>query len=506
MFKHNHSRFRPGLLELESRVVPAVASVQLAGGILTARCDNFGTTVLVNQTASNVTIQDVTTNRAWSFAAAQVNRVNVFGGAGADSLNSTGPANGKKVMLNGGGGNDTLTGGDGREILKGKGGDDILNGGGGDDKLKGFNGSDTLKGGDGNDILDGGNGSDWLDGGAGADILIGGSGDDTLISIDNFTADTVDPGLGFDLLWVDKNGAFTDIINGASATDVINAVAGFTNAGADRTLGDDTNIADPRPLPGDVLERFSGRPLFGPNGPTVDDIEQGALGDCWMLAGLGSIADRNPEVIKANIVDFGDGTYGVHLGEFFYRVDADLPVAQYGDTSLAYTGLGQGGVCGSRSSRRLTLTTACRERTATSQSRVALPPTSTTPSGSMVPGRLFSGMSSVRLSIRGRWGVIKNLFDQSGKAVTIGIGGTDQNETYNPGSGNLLLSNHQYIMIGYQVNGFNQLSNVILRNPWGIDGGSVTDSSPDDGIVTIDIQTLFACTGVCDVDFATAAL
>src|SRR4029434_10803111 len=63
-------------------------------------------------------------------------------------------------------------------------------------------------------------------------------------------------------------------------------------------------------------------------------------GDCWVLSGLGAIANDDAHALRQNIVDFDDGTYGVHLGTKFYRVDADLAVANSSSTSPVYAKLG----------------------------------------------------------------------------------------------------------------------------------------------------------------------
>jgi len=39
-----------------------------------------------------------------------------------------------------------------------------------------------------------------------------------------------------------------------------------------------------------------------------------------------------------------------------------------------------------------------------------------------------------------------------------------------------------------------QITAVALRNPWGVDGIDA-DSNPDDGLMTISINTLYACIG-----------
>lgn len=114
------------------------------------------------------------------------------------------------VVMQTGGGNDTITvtalagtgvkrvvidGGDGNDVLDGRAADVPLYmfGGAGDDTLIGGRKDDVLIGGDGNDKLSGGRGTDVLDGGAGndvlddgvkdgeQDVLIGGPGKDVFV-------------------------------------------------------------------------------------------------------------------------------------------------------------------------------------------------------------------------------------------------------------------------------------------------------------------------------------
>lgn len=97
------------------------------------------------------------------------------------------------IMLDGGGGDDTLTGGSASDVLRGGAGNDSLTGGLGDDKLYAGTGQDTLLGGlgadelfgrgatgqfsgnDGNDVIHvdhGAMASSTVDGGAGSDTLV----------------------------------------------------------------------------------------------------------------------------------------------------------------------------------------------------------------------------------------------------------------------------------------------------------------------------------------------
>ena len=72
-------------------------------------------------------------------------------------------------------------------------------------------------------------------------------------------------------------------------------------------------------------------PLYGPSGaPTIRDVNQGYLGDCYFLSALGEVALKDPPAIENMITSNGHGTYGV---EFFVNgkpdymtVNSELPV------------------------------------------------------------------------------------------------------------------------------------------------------------------------------------
>lgn len=112
-----------------------------------------------------------------------------------------------------------------------------------------------------------------------------------------------------------------------------------------RTLNGD-RIADPNGRiggSGGSVKAFTNRPLFSSAGPRFDDIRQGACGDCYFLAGISAIAQDSPNTLRQNIVDFNDGTYGVRMGDRFYRVDNDLPVDSSNSSSPSYAQLGREG-------------------------------------------------------------------------------------------------------------------------------------------------------------------
>jgi hypothetical protein len=88
---------------------------------------------------------------------------------------------------------------------------------------------------------------------------------------------------------------------------------------------------------------YASDPLFGPNGPAYTDMQQGDLGDCYLVSSLGAIAKASPQAIENMFVNNGDGTYTVRFyvnGVADYvTVNTSLPT--YGGGPI-YEGLGAG--------------------------------------------------------------------------------------------------------------------------------------------------------------------
>jgi hypothetical protein len=55
----------------------------------------------------------------------------------------------------------------------------------------------------------------------------------------------------------------------------------------------------------------SSKPLFGANGPSMSDVNQGYLGDCYLLSGLAEVASQNSALISSMFTSNGNNTYGV---------------------------------------------------------------------------------------------------------------------------------------------------------------------------------------------------
>lgn len=536
-------RFRPSVESLEARAVPAIVSVGVSGSTLNVSTDNWATTVEVFQTGDQVRVRETgwspysfyPIDTTYDFPAAGISSVNVTGGAGSDRISNysalpmTADGRGGHDNLRGGeaadwlvggtgndyvagwggddvvsgmDGADSLDGGFGNDWLYGDGGDDRMSGDGGNDNLYGDAGRDLLRGGVGNDRLTGGDeddqllgqdgddrlyglgGQDNLIGGAGTDALYGGEGDDTLVAIDAFPFETVNGEGGRDAVWADQTSYGVDAVSGTTTGDAVRWVTGFWN-GADRTLNGD-RIADP--TDGTDYQSFGSKPLFGSAGPRTDDVVQGNLGDCWLVAGMASVAHRDPTAVRQTVADFGDGTYGVWLGGRAYRVDADLPTYA-GTTTPQFAQLGHDD----------SLWVAVVEKAYTHHR-----------TGANTYGSLNGGWGVEALRGLNAAGVGDRYFDTyasgqailddiaaklaSGLAMTLGFDGV-------VAAGCPCVGGHEYTVVGV-THGWRYdswsgwtwgVTGVQIRNPWGFDG--VGSDGADDGYLTVTGDQLFASLG-----------
>jgi hypothetical protein len=93
------------------------------------------------------------------------------------------------------------------------------------------------------------------------------------------------------------------------------------------------------PLAGAAYSPVNGS-LFGPNGPSYLDVQQGGVGDCWLMASLAEVAARAPQDIRGMFTYDGstveDGSVvGVYTVGFYNNsglaryvvVDTELPAA-----------------------------------------------------------------------------------------------------------------------------------------------------------------------------------
>jgi hypothetical protein len=460
---------------LEARQLMAIASFAWDASKLIINADHNHTNVEVTEVANHyrVTDKSLAIQKTWNFNKVSVSTIEFRGGHGNDRFVNY--ARWLPVRAFGGNGNDFLQGGDAN---------DFLDGGNGNDILKGMGGDDVLLGGAGDDWIEGGAGNDHLNGQAGRDRLFGGDGNDVLISIDNDVQDILNGGAGSDTFWIDRNNVLgittRDLVQDLTSQDKLQEVRLFAN-GADRTLNGD-RLADPIPVSnGHIYKTFSNRPLFSQSGPKMDDIRQGFLGNCYFMAGLAAIANHSPMTVRQNIVDFNDGTYGVRWGNSFYRVDNDLAVFS-GTNTPAYGKLGA----------QNSMWVAIAEK-AYAFHRVNLAPANyallnsgwanevnlawgSTTAGSKAFNTYTSG-SQLANDLFQRWSTLQ--------AVCVDV---------LQGTGANLVNNHAYTVSNFIRNPQGAIIGIVLRNPWGFDGGGNNDGK-NDGYVTVTPQQLLQYNG-----------
>jgi hypothetical protein len=96
--------------------------------------------------------------------------------------------------------------------------------------------------------------------------------------------------------------------------------------------------------------------LFGANGPSYLDVQQGAVGDCWLLSSLAEVAARDPQDIR-NMFTYAGTTVenGATVGLFNVRLyNNGTPGSILADTELTSGATGMRATpvaCGGRISR-----------------------------------------------------------------------------------------------------------------------------------------------------------
>jgi Ca2+-binding RTX toxin-like protein len=159
-------------------------------------------------------------------------------------------------------GNDRINGSNLADTIKAGSGADTVVGGAGDDSVLGGAGDDWLEGQNGNDTLDGSDGNDTLTGLAGNDVILGGAGNDALYSFAGQGPDTIDGGLGSDVLTISRSNL------------TIPLKLNIANSNALQMLADGTNIV--------AIEQISYRGSTG-----VDNVIGGGLNDT-LIGNLGN--------------------------------------------------------------------------------------------------------------------------------------------------------------------------------------------------------------------------
>ena len=315
--------------------------------------------------------------------------------------------------------------------------------------------------------------------GAGAATLYGGAGDDMLVSVGG-NGDKLYGGGDFDSFWVDGADTVSDASTSETLANSVHQIAKFyqpyaTSPGSASYVSMEIagqDLIDPALTSyATGYENFASSPLFVGDAQ-YDDVSQGAVGDCYLLASMASLTQSDPGLLEQTVASLGDGTYAVRFyrdgKEVYLRVDADLPVRGY--NSLAYAKLGSDGELwvpiiekaytyfrrGENSYQSISggwMGTVNRELTNKSS---------------------WSGSVS-SYSAEGLYNSFESLLNGS-QAVTLG--------SYSGISGPIV-GNHAYMVKSVET--VDEQMMVTVYNPWGVDG-RVWDNNYVDGLLTISMD------------------
>jgi len=323
----------------------------------------------------------------------------------------------------------------------------------------------------------------------GAGGLYGESGDDLIVSIGG-GADTLVGDQGLDSFWTDADDSIVDSSAMERAAAAVHQVQQFYQPYTSRASARDyvplelagQNLRDP------TLSAYAARyadfahlPVFV-DGPDYNDAAQGALGDCYFLAGLSSLADADPQLLEQMVAPLGDGTYAVRFYRqgrpVYLRLDADLPVTSNG--GLAYA---QVSCDGEMWVPLVEKAFAYFRYDANSYDSLNM-------------GWMSEAYDAVANAPTASWsthGSTQALFDSVSAALEDGhavAAGSIQ------GASSPIVSTH-----AYQIRSVESAEDgdfVTLYNPWGVDG-RYWDDNPYDGLLTLsmeDFQDAFAAVAV----------
>jgi hypothetical protein len=211
------------------------------------------------------------------------------------------------------------------------------------------------------------------------------------------------------------------------------------------------------------------------DGITADDVMQGYIGDCYLAAGVASLAAADPNLIKNAIKDNGDGTYTVRFFEGVGEGGRPKQVLITVDDDVARKGNGEAVYLSARNSKELWpgLIEKAYAKWKGGYERVG-----------------NGGSSSdLFMSISGRaadWGSVKDykpdaLFKKietttaKHRPVAAGTFADDDPRAHYNGTG--VHGDHFYSVLGASVE--NGTKYVTLRNPWGFD--EPAGNGADDG-------------------------
>lgn len=107
-------------------------------------------------------------------------------------------------------------------------------------------------------------------------------------------------------------------VRGAEAAALVTIHSHFSQTNEAMSLQQVLAFADERRAQNDYLGTLQhiesvNRTLFPPGEPSISAIHQGALGDCYLLAVVGAVVNRDSETVRNMIQPLPDGGYDVHF-------------------------------------------------------------------------------------------------------------------------------------------------------------------------------------------------
>ncbi|MCX5677294.1 MAG: C2 family cysteine protease [Planctomycetota bacterium] len=321
----------------------------------------------------------------------------------------------------------------------------------------------TIRAGDGNDSV--------FAAGPGRATVYGDAGDDLIVTVGG-GADTVYGGAGLDSFWVDNSDTVADASASETAAAGVHRITAFYQPTDDPAQAVSLEIAGQDivdPVADYAYRSYASTPLFT-DGPEYSDIRQGALGDCYFMASLASLAQTDPTALRQMVAPMGDGTYAVRFygvggEETYVRVDASLPA--YGSTP-AYARLTPDGEAW----------VAVAEK-AYAQFRYGANSYASLNGGWMEPvyyAVTGAATGSMYTNIANIAGIMADYLS-AGHALTA----ASRESPPGPAVGN-----HAYMIKSVETVG--DQTEVTVYNPWGFDGNS-WDSNTSDGLLKMSLAT-----------------
>jgi hypothetical protein len=243
----------------------------------------------------------------------------------------------------------------------------------------------------------------------------------------------------------------------------------LTGTGLQNALGT-WQLGLAHPLASTTYSQVNGT-LFGAGGPSYKDVQQGSVGDCWLLASLAETAARAPADIKSMFVYDGTTTEdGATVSVYSVRL-YNNGVAQYFTVDTELPG---GGSTYDRPVGNV-LWAALAEKAYAEANGVGFVRTNNGYSNSYAALGGGGGFYALP-AITGKAATFNNSYSssdlttawQNGQLITLGtLGQADpKNPTVMSVNGVNIAHNHEYAVVGYD----SATQKFTLFNPWGVNG------------------------------------